>query len=97
MPAALGLERFLETEVEEGIEVRVGNQEDGPSGSAVAAVRSAARDELLPAEADHALPAVTGFNVNFCFVYEFHILHSRYSGLFKNAGSDFEIFSGHHS
>ena len=41
----------LEPEVEEGVEVGVGDDEDRAAVPAVAAVRTAARDELLAAEA----------------------------------------------
>jgi hypothetical protein len=37
---------------------------------AVAPVGSAARDVFLAAEVDHAIPALAGFNFDFCLIYE---------------------------
>src|SRR6185503_6778464 len=45
--AAAGLEDFLEPEIEERIEVGVGDEIDAAAVTAVAAVGTAARDELL--------------------------------------------------
>ena len=49
--AAAGVEDFLEAEIEEGVEVGVGDEVDRAAVAAVAAARAAARDELLAAEA----------------------------------------------
>ena len=70
MRAAFGFEEFLETEIEEGVEVGVGDEVDRAAGSAVAAVRPAARDELLAPEAHRAAAAVAGGDVDFYFVYK---------------------------
>ena len=40
--------------------------------AAVAAVRAAERDELLATEADAAVAAIAGNDLDFCFVDEFH-------------------------
>ena len=68
--AALGGEQRMEAEVDEGVDVRAGDRVDRAAVTAVAAARSAARDELLAAEREAAAPAMTGFDVNVDFVDE---------------------------
>ena len=51
-------------------DAKAGDEVDVPAGSAVAAVGTAARDELLAAEAQRALAAVTGSYMDFDFVYK---------------------------
>jgi hypothetical protein len=60
----------METEVDEGIEVRARDEVHGPAASAVAAVRSAARDELLAAKAETAVAPASGCDANLDFVYK---------------------------
>ena len=64
-PAAEG---FLEAVIEEGVEVGVGDEVDRPAVAAVAAVRTAARHELLAPEAHGAAAAVAGRDVDVDFV-----------------------------
>ena len=68
--AVAGFEDLLEAEIEEGVEVGVGDEVDVAAVTAVAAVRAAARDELLAAEAQRALAAMPGRDVDFDFVYK---------------------------
>ena len=68
--AAAGGEDLLEAEVEEGVEVGVGDEVDRAAGAAVAAARAAARDELLAAERHGAAAAVAGRDVDVDFVDE---------------------------
>ena len=35
-------------------------------------IRATERNELLATEADAAIAAIAGYDINFCFVYEFH-------------------------
>ena len=70
--AALGAELALVAEVDQGVEVLVGLQPDAAAVAAVAAVRAAQRNELLAAEPHATVAAVTGADLDFCFVYEFH-------------------------
>ena len=44
--------------------------------AAIAAVGTAARDVFFPAKADAAAAAVTGLDINFCLIYEFHKRHA---------------------
>ena len=70
MLAALGVELGMEAEVDQGVDVRAGDDEDRAAVAAVAAARAAARDELLAAERQAAAPAVAGFDVDVDFVDE---------------------------
>ena len=65
-----GLELGVEAEVDEGVEVRAGDEVDRAAVAAVAAVRAAARDELLAAEAHAAAAAVARRDVDVDFVDE---------------------------
>jgi hypothetical protein len=67
---ALGRELWMKAEVDEGVDVRAGDDVDRAAVTAVAATRPAARDELLAAERQAAAPAVTRFDVDFYFVDE---------------------------
>ena len=81
--AATGLEELLEAEIEKRVEVGVGDEVDVAAGAAVAAVRAAARDELLAAEAHGATAAVAGGDVDVDFVYEHRqgeVWTARWSG-----------------
>ena len=66
--AVAGSEDLLEAVVEERVEVGVGDEVDRAAVAAVAAVRAAARHELLAAEAHGAAPAVAGRDVDVDFV-----------------------------
>ena len=63
-------EDLLEPEIEEGVEIGVGDEVDVAAGTAVAAVRSAARHELLAAEAQRAFAAMARRDVDLDFVYK---------------------------
>ena len=56
--AALRLVVGIEPEVDERVAVRIGDRVHGAADAAVAAIGSAARDELLTAEAERAAAAV---------------------------------------
>ena len=58
--AALGAELALVPEVDQGVEVLVGFQSDAAAIAAVAAIRSAERNEFLATKADAAVAAVAG-------------------------------------
>ena len=62
-----------EAEVNEGVAVGIGDQIDRAALAAVAAIRPAARDELLAAEAERAAAAVSGRDVNVDFVDEHEV------------------------
>jgi hypothetical protein len=70
-PAA-GAERFLEAVIEERVEIGLGDEVHRPAIAAIAAVRSAARDELLAPEADTPAAAMAGGNVDVYFVDKRH-------------------------
>lgn len=67
-----GLDQFLMAQIEQRGQLRVGFSNDVAPGTAVAAIRRAATNELLPAKAHTTLPAITGENMNPGFVNEFH-------------------------
>jgi len=56
--------------VDEGVDVRAGDDVHRAAMAAVAAARAAARDELLTAEREASPPAVARFHVNVDFVDE---------------------------
>ena len=68
VPAAAGAEFLLESEIEEGVEVGLRGDVDRTAGAAVAAVRAAARHELLAPEAHGAAAAVAGGDMDIDFV-----------------------------
>ena len=68
--APLGLEFRMKSEVDQGVDVRAGDQVDRPAVSAVAAARPAARHELLAPEGQTPATAMTGLDVNVDFVYK---------------------------
>lgn len=70
--AALRTERALVAEVDQGIEILVGDQPHTAAIAAVATIRPTQRDELLAAKADAAIAAIAGRDLDFRFVYEFH-------------------------
>ncbi len=70
MAAALGFVLRIEAEMDEGVVSFTGFHDDVAALAAVAAGRTAARNELLAAEGHAAIPAVTGFDSDFGFVDE---------------------------
>src|SRR5690606_1331273 len=70
--AALGAEQLLVAEVDQGVEVLVGDQPDATAIAAVAAIRPAQRNELLAAEAHPAVAAVAGGDGDLSFVDQLH-------------------------
>src|SRR5262249_21146901 len=68
--AGLGGELGMESEVEQGIDARAGDDIARSAVTTVAAAGAAARDEFLAAEREAALSAVARFDVNVDFVYE---------------------------
>lgn len=70
--AALRLEAALMTEVNQGVQVFIGHQPDTAAIAAITTVRPAQRNELLATEADAAVAAITGDDLDFCLVYKFH-------------------------
>ncbi len=70
MLAAVGLELGVEAEVDERVLGGGRDDVDGAAVAAVAAVGTAARDELLAAEAEAAAPAVAGGDVDVHLVDE---------------------------
>ena len=65
MPAVLRDIVLLKLKVEQGGKARRGLQQDGPAVAAIAAVRAASGDILLPSEAAHAISAVPGLYEDF--------------------------------
>ena len=72
--AALGPVAAPVAEVDEGVQVLVGDQPDAAAVATVAAVRPAARDELLAPEARNPVAAITGLDLDSRFVDEFHVV-----------------------
>jgi len=72
VPALLGFEVLLVAIVEEGVEVRHAFQDDVAAPAAVAAVRPAELDILLPPEADGAVAPVAGADINLGLIEELH-------------------------
>src|SRR5262245_9065963 len=74
-------EGLLESVVEQRVEVAVGDQEDRAARTAVAAARSAPRDELLAAEGHCTPAAVASCDVDIDFVYK----HAK-GGIYPSSG-----------
>src|SRR5207342_3436524 len=70
--AAPGAELLLVAEVDQRVEVLVGDQPDAAAIATVAAIGAAERNELLTAEANATVAAVTCDDLDFGFVDEFH-------------------------
>ena len=64
LAAGLGLEQAAETEVDEGVDVAVGYEDDVAAVTAVAAVRTALGDKFFAAETAHAVAAFSGLYKN---------------------------------
>jgi hypothetical protein len=71
--AALRAERALVTEIDQGIEAFVGDEEDAAAVAAVAAVGPAKRNEFFAPETHAAAAAVAGVDGDLGFVDEFHL------------------------
>ena len=78
--AALGAVDAGKAIVDQGVDVAVGHGVDAAAAPAIAAVRSASGDVFFASEAGGAIAAVAGFDLDFCFVNEFHVLSVSYSG-----------------
>ena len=63
---------WLVVETHEIVGVNVGLEDDAASVAAIAAVRTATRDEFLTAEATATIPAITGLRVDANVIDEFH-------------------------
>ncbi len=63
---------------------------DIPSLAAVTAVGTALGDILFSSEADTASPAVTGLDINFCFIDKFHTC--SYRALISVSGESLPYF-----
>src|SRR5690606_10180054 len=63
----------LHAEVRERVDSLASDQQHVAAVAAVAAIGSAARAELLPPEADAAITAAAGLNVDIGFVDELHV------------------------
>jgi hypothetical protein len=61
-----------EAVVHQGIHIAVRHAPDAAAATAVAAIGAAAGDEFLAAETGDAIPALTGVDLDFDFVNEFH-------------------------
>ena len=70
--AALGAKPPLHAEVRERVDALARDEIDAAAVAAVAAVRAAARDELLAPKAHAAAAAGTGLDANVGFIDEFH-------------------------
>ena len=79
--AAAGLELGVEAEVDEGVLGGSRDDVDRAAVAAVAAVGTAARDELLAAEAQAAAPAVAGGDVDVDLIDEHRLISIRAIGL----------------
>ena len=70
--AILGAITAHKTVVDHGVEVFVGFQDDTTAITAIAAIRAAPRNILLPAEAQAAVATVARKHLDACFIYKFH-------------------------
>ena len=68
--AAFGLPMMPAGEIEQGVLVRIGDEDDAAAVAAVAAVGAALGDVFLAAEGDASVPAVAGFHLNDGFIDE---------------------------
>ncbi len=72
MPAACAFEMLLKAIIDERIEPRYRLHDNACTTTAIAAIRPALGNKLLPPEADTAFPAIAGLHVDFCFINKFH-------------------------
>ena len=73
-----GLEMLLEAEIDQRVEAVDGLHPHIAAASPVTAVGSAEFDEFFTAERYSPCPAVTGPDIDFCFVQELHRLAVRF-------------------
>src|SRR5258705_9109063 len=59
--------------MERRLQLGIGSSHDTASSTAIAAIRRAAPNKLLPTKTDTAAPTVAGDDVNLGFVDEFHV------------------------
>ena len=64
--------KSLMAEIDEGVEVLVGLQPHAAAVATIATVRAAQRNEFFAPETDAAVAAVSGGDIDFGFVDEFH-------------------------
>ena len=82
-------------EVDQGVEVVFGDEDDVAALAAVAAVRAAELDEFLPPERDHAVAAVAGAEVDLGLVEKLHDCgHQKRNGGRRCTGPRTAIRSG---
>ena len=70
--ATLRLEAALVAEVDQGVDVLIGNQPDAAAIAAVATIRSTERNKFLATKAHAAVATGAGLDVDLRFVDEFH-------------------------
>ena len=70
--AFFGAEMLGIAEIDQGIEVFHGLENDIAAFAAIAAIRATELDELLAAERDDAIPAIAGFEIDFRLIKKFH-------------------------
>ena len=73
--ASFGAKGMVEAKFQESVFVNIGREVDAAAVAAVTATGSALGDELLSAEGDAAMTAVTGFDCDFGFVDEHRYGH----------------------
>jgi hypothetical protein len=72
MNATLGLKMLLVTKINQGVEAIDAFDNNITTTSTIAAIGATEGDIFLATESDTAIPTVTAFNENFCFVEKFH-------------------------
>jgi len=70
VPAAVRTERVVVAEFQERVFLIVGDQVDAAAVAAVTSARTASGDKLFPPKGNTAVPAVSGVDRDFRFVYE---------------------------
>jgi len=75
MPAAFTLIMFFETEIQEGLDVRISNKNDIASRTAIPAISTGITHPEIAVVAFAALTAVSGFDLDTCGVNESHELY----------------------
>src|SRR5690606_4787814 len=70
--AVLGAVQARIAEIDQRVDIAIGDGKDAAAASAVAAIGAAFGDELFAAKARHAITAFAGDDFDGGFVYEFH-------------------------
>ena len=70
--AIASLVHFGETEIDERVDIAVGDSPDGPALAAIAAIGTAERPEFFTAERCAAVAAIARDDFDFCFVDKLH-------------------------